>query len=377
MKEHKAKFIFSLPGKAPIVIKIDDEIVLKRSSETFSVVCEKDINTYDMGIFDSSVSGGKGHARIFWQGEQLYIQDMGSKNGTYLMNEGQKIPLRGWKPKKGHDIHPSEPVQIKKSYDFLLGSLKFRVEFKRKSQSVVEQHIHGDYIREGASKVAIHDSVVQRSNIGADIHVNDDLDALGDKIGESVGSAVQETVQDTMHKEAEWLDKRNQHRAKVLRKGQLELKGLTEEMSKSMNKHFNKILKELPYPIGMEKKRLSILMKYGCYQCGAETGIVKDKKWMKWLHFAIGGAMAGVGVATMNSEIGIKGIKKLYADFTETPLVKIPKEGFMLTGEERDRMLSQLRDYKIFDNLHYCPACDLWVCDKCFDLDALECKKCA
>jgi len=144
-----------------------------------------------------------------------------------------------------------------------------------------------------------------------------------------------------------------------------------------MEKHFNSILKELPYPLNLEKKKLSILMHYGCYKCGAHTGLVKDRKWTKWLHFAIGGAMAGVGIATLNTEMGVKGIKKLYSDFTQSPLERIPKEGFLLTTEERDRMLSQLRDSKVFDHLHYCPACDNWVCDKCFDFDALACKKCS
>ena len=373
MRELKAKLIFRQPGKAPVVIKIDDEIVLRRSAETFSIVCEKDMESYDLGIFDSSVSGGKGHARIFWEGDSLYIQDMGSKNGTYIMAGTNRVPLTGWQPKKRRDIFPSEKVPIKKSHDILLGSLKFYVEIKERSKSIVQQHIHGDLIREGASKVAIHDSVVQRSNIGADIHVNDDLEGLGDKIGEKVGSAVQETV----HKEAEWLDKRSTQRAKVLRKGQLELKGLTEEMSKKMEQHFNELMKDLPYPLNLEKKKLSILMHYGCYSCGKHTGLIKDKKWVKWLNFAVGGLMAGAGVATMNSEIGIKGVKKLYADFTETPLNKIPKNGFVITSEEKDRMIGRLRDNNIFAKLHYCPGCDKWVCGKCFDNDAMLCETCS
>ncbi|MDP6155881.1 MAG: FHA domain-containing protein [Candidatus Thermoplasmatota archaeon] len=377
MRDLKAKLIFRLPGKAPVVVKIDDEIVLKRSSATFSIVCEQDIETYDLGIFDSSVSGGKGHARIFWEGDQLFIQDMGSKNGTYLLAGGNQIPLKGWQPKKKRDIFPSEKVPLKKSHDIMLGSLKFRVEIKEKSQSILQQHIHGDFIDKGASKVAIHDSVVQRSNIGADIHVNDDLDGLGEKIGDSISEKVGAQVQETVHKEAEWLDKRSTHRAKVLRKGQLELKGLTEEMSKKMERHFNELMKDMPYPINMEKKKLAILMHYGCYMCGKQTGTIKDRKWTKWLNFAIGGVMAGVGVATLNSEIGMKGVKKLYSDFTQTPLNKIPKDGFTLTAEEKDRMISRLRDNDILKKLHYCPGCNKWVCGKCFDGDAMLCEECS
>ena len=384
MRENKAKLKFILPGKAPIVVKIEDEVVIKRSSETFSVVCEQDIHSYDMGIFDSSVSGGKGHARIFWEGDQLFIQDMGSKNGTFILSEGQKIPLRGWQPKDKHDIFPSEKVPIKRSYDIMLGSLKFFVEMKARAQSIVQQHIHGDFVDKGASKVAIHDSVVQRSNIGADIHVNDDLEGLGEKIGDQIGEKVGSAVQESVHKEAEWLDERNTKRAKVLRKGQREIKdvteeikGMTEDMSKKMTMHFNELKKDLPYPVGMEKKKLAILMKYGCYKCGRITGEIKDRKWTKWLNFAIGGVMAGVGVATLNTEIGIKGVKKLYGDFTQTPLNKIPKEGFILTSEEKDRMISRLRDNDIFKKLHYCPSCDSWVCNKCFDPDEMLCGECS
>ena len=87
--------------------------------------------------------------------------------------------------------------------------------------------------------------------------------------------------------------------------------------------------------------------------------------------------MAGVGVATLNSEIGMKGVKKLYSDFTQTPLNKIPKDGFTLTAEEKDRMISRLRDNDILKKLHYCPGCNKWVCGKCFDGDAMLCEECS
>lgn len=241
------------------------------------------------------------------------------------------------------------------------------------SGTIIQQHFHGDYIQNGASKVSINDSVVQRSNIGADIKVNADLDKLGEKIGEKLESEVQSSV----HQEVKWLDKRNQARAKVLRRGQLELKGITEEMSEKMERHFNELLKDLPYPSGMDKKKLVIIMKYACYQCGSPTGIIQDRKWTKWLNFAIGGIMVGVGVGTLHTEIGVKGVKKLYADFTQTPLNKIPAKEFILTNEERDRMVSRLRDNGIFNKMHYCSSCNSWVCDKCFDFNDMLCKKCA
>ncbi len=375
MKEYKAKLVYVQEGQAPVVVDIEDEVILKRSAEAFSVVCQTDSGSYSLGVFDSTVSGGEGHARLGWDGDKLFIQDLGSKNGTFLLLGGKQMPLRGWGPKKHGKKHPSEHVPIKKSTDILLGSLKFRVEVKKESPQIVQQHIHGDYIRDGASKVAIHDSVVQRSNIGSDIKVNDNVEELGEKIQVSVGEAVGQAVGVSVRKEAEWLDKRNAHRAKVLRKGQLEIKGITEEMARKMEKHFNELKKRLPYPSDMTKKRLSVILHYSCPRCKTSVGDVKDRKWLRWVNLTIGAAMAGVGVGTLNAEVGIKGVKKIFSDFSREPFSNLSKKGFMLTNEEKDRMINLLRDKHILEKVHFCPACNSWVCSECFNAEKMMCSK--
>ena len=48
---------------------------------------------------------------------------------------------------------------------------------------------------------------------------------------------------------------------------------------------------------------------------------------------------------------------------------EIPAEKFLLTNEERDKMLSELRDREVITKLNFCPSCKTWVCSECFDSD--------
>ena len=62
-------------------------------------------------------------------------------------------------------------------------------------------------------------------------------------------------------------------------------------------------------------------------------------------------------MATLNPEMGMKGLKKLYEDFTEKPLDDLPREKIFLTERERDKMVRQLREWGIISELNHCPEC--------------------
>jgi len=242
---------------------------------------------------------------------------------------------------------------------WLKGGIEKRIDTAHlgASSTVVQQHFHGDFVSDGASKVAIHDSVVQRSNIGADISVNEGME-----------DAVQ------------WLDERNQKRTDGLRRGQasikdnmLEIKGMTKDMVKRMEHHFGELVKDLPYPANIEQKRGTIIMEFRCSLNEEPIGIIKDRRWMRWIHFALGAAMVGVGVATFSAEIGTKGLKKIYNDLAGKPLDDLPKESMFLTTDEKNDMLVKLREEGILAKMHYCPACRDWVCSDCFDFDQMFC----
>lgn len=225
--------------------------------------------------------------------------------------------------------------------------------------TIVQQHFHGDYVSEGGSKVAIQDSVVQRSNIGANIKVNDGFD---------------EKIQ--------WLDERNRDRTSELRRGQgsikkklFDIEGMTEEIAKNMERHFGELMKDLPYPSKITRERSVVIMEYTCSLNGEYIGRIKDRRWMRWVHFIIGAAMVGVGAATFSAELGGKGIKKVYNDLTGKPLNDLPKESLFLTTEEKNDMLVRLRETGILGKLNYCPTCHNWVCVDCFDFDAMLCIK--
>jgi len=247
--------------------------------------------------------------------------------------------------------------------DIDIANLKIPFEKRKGSHppettpTVIEQHFHGDYIQEGASKVSISDSVIQRSNIGADIKVNEGLD---------------ENIQ--------WLDERNAKRMSELKRGQrkieknlLEIKGLTEEMAKDFERHFGELMKDLPYPSNITKNKATVVMEYTCSRNGEYIGMVKDRRWTRWVHLAVGAAMTGLGVATFSAEMSGKGIKKLYHDLKGKPLDDIPKENLFLTTEEKDEMVYRLREEGILAKLNYCPACHNWVCADCFNSEAMMC----
>ena len=163
MRQHLARLVYKEADRPPVVIDIDDEIIIKRSPEKYSVVCEKGAECFSLDMFDPSVSGGKGHARIFWENDKVYIQDLGSSNGTYRLIDKKEVPLKGWSSGRHMRPQPSEKVPINRTQRVLLGSMEFTVEL----EAIQNIHVEGDYLAEGASKVTIKDSVIQRSVIGA------------------------------------------------------------------------------------------------------------------------------------------------------------------------------------------------------------------
>ena len=163
MRQHLARLVYKEDGRPPVVIDIDDEIVIKRSPERYSVVCERGAECFSLDMFDPSVSGGKGHARIFWEKDKVYIQDLGSSNGTYLLVDSEEVPLGGWSSGRQMKPQPSDKVLINKTQRILLGSMEFTVEL----ETIQNLQVKGDYFAEGASKISIRDSVIQRSVIGS------------------------------------------------------------------------------------------------------------------------------------------------------------------------------------------------------------------
>lgn len=238
--------------------------------------------------------------------------------------------------KKGDEIG-----QLTQTFGDMLKTLKEDMGKKEESQQVYN--------------ITIKDSVIQRSQIGKDISVSHGIDE----------GTFKETV--------EQLDERSEARARMLREGQLELKGLTEEMARDMKRHFNELMKELPYPSSMLKKRSTLIMEYRCESNGELIGTIKDQKWKRWLHMGIAGAMLGASVATFQAEIGIKGLKKLYKNFTGKSNEDIPTEKLFLTSEEKDSMVTKLRENGILGKLHYCAECGKWICEECYDFDSKQC----
>lgn len=78
----------------PVALQIEDQIILGRSSQTGSDVIAVNLEGY--GASEQGVS--RQHARLSRVGQQLFIQDLGSTNHTYLngerLTEGRDYALR-------------------------------------------------------------------------------------------------------------------------------------------------------------------------------------------------------------------------------------------------------------------------------------------
>jgi len=94
--------------------------------------------------------------------------------------------------------------------------------------------------------------------------------------------------------------------------------------------------------------------------------------------------MVGIGIATFGaarvtkmpgSETGARGLKRIFYEFTGKNLSDIPAERFMLTNEERDKLIMELREQEIITKLNYCPVCNKWVCGDCFDREEMMCTR--
>lgn len=217
--------------------------------------------------------------------------------------------------------------------------------------------VKGDLLAEGASKVDIRDSIVQRSNIGKDISVKRGLDE----------SAVREGLRE--------MDERGRRRAEDLRKRQEEIRGDMDRISRKLERHFNRMAKELPYPSDMWKERGSLIMEFNCASCGKSVGTVKDRRWERWIHFGVAGVMVGAGAAVFSAELGVKGLKKLYEDLSGRPFDDLPREELFMTSDEKDAIVERLRRCGITQRLNYCAECGKWVCGECFDEGAGYCNE--
>jgi hypothetical protein len=73
-----------------VTVAIEDTIEIGRADETWTVVARTKDSVISLNISDATIS--RSHARIFWESGKLMLQDLGSKNGTYI----REIALSGW-----------------------------------------------------------------------------------------------------------------------------------------------------------------------------------------------------------------------------------------------------------------------------------------
>jgi pSer/pThr/pTyr-binding forkhead associated (FHA) protein len=89
-------------------MEIEKEIEIGRKKDGWGLVVRKNREEIPLGIEDGAVS--RAHVRIYWTDNKLFIQDLRSKNGTYL---------------DGEIIYADS--EIKKTSEIRLGSTKLKV----------------------------------------------------------------------------------------------------------------------------------------------------------------------------------------------------------------------------------------------------------
>lgn len=94
-----------------LVVPKDISITLGRSDIQMRFRPDVDLTAY--GAIDRGVS--REHARLHTEGEQLYITDLGSTNGTFVA---------------GRRLEPNTPTLLRKGDELLLGRLAIQVLFR-------------------------------------------------------------------------------------------------------------------------------------------------------------------------------------------------------------------------------------------------------
>lgn len=109
--KEKHELIFVIRGMIERVILPDDDVVtLGRADADFQGAL---IDLTPYGAVERGVS--RVHARVQMTGEDVYITDLGSRNGTFV---------------NGTRLEANHPVKILKGHDIQLGNLPVQVMFR-------------------------------------------------------------------------------------------------------------------------------------------------------------------------------------------------------------------------------------------------------
>lgn len=107
----KHELIFVIRGMIErIILPEGERVTLGRADTTFTG------NLVDLTPYEAIERGvSRIHAAIHMQGEDVYVTDLESRNGTFL---------------NGTRLEPNQAVQLGKTHDLMLGTLPIQVMFR-------------------------------------------------------------------------------------------------------------------------------------------------------------------------------------------------------------------------------------------------------
>jgi len=116
MSSKKNAYLISLSDDGQwLRIPINGELEIRRHEKN-AITAKYGKKNVSLGTHDQSVT--RGHARIYWDDGKLYLQDIGSLNGTWI--SGCTLP--GWYKEKEKRKRPtSDPVEIDRSTTVFFG----------------------------------------------------------------------------------------------------------------------------------------------------------------------------------------------------------------------------------------------------------------
>ncbi len=95
-----ARLVFDNPADSPqtaFLLSQDNNLIGRRDPH------KGRFPEIDLTPFDPECRVSRCHARIYSQGEQFFVEDLESCNGTYLMAEGKEVRVRPGEPRPIHD----------------------------------------------------------------------------------------------------------------------------------------------------------------------------------------------------------------------------------------------------------------------------------
>mmetsp|Transcript_11330 Transcript_11330/g.15704 ORF Transcript_11330/g.15704 Transcript_11330/m.15704 type:complete len:923 (-) Transcript_11330:19-2787(-) len=162
------------------------------------------------------------------------------------------------------------------------------------------------------------------------------------------------------------------------------LKNYVDKNMEDMKEFIGKVVKKLPMPIRFSAEGTiirTLKLHFACSRMDADcmfnmnnTFTTETKDWNKWLKLGVSGVSLAQKIYNKDIMATITEIKNAYSilQSTEDSDFATYMQEPLLTSDEQDKLINQLRDAKFFDSFQYDAQLGGWSCPSCLNKAAMK-----